>query len=163
MPARGVRVDTPAEQLTAGEARRTRVPRWAWAAGLAVVAVVLFVCYLRLSRTIPDNSDGSDQALQAWDMLHGNWLLHGWTVGDVSYYTTELPEYIVVELIRGLGPDVIHVAAAVTYTLLVLLAALLAKGRARGREALVRVLIASGIMIAPQLHLGASIVLLGAD
>jgi hypothetical protein len=48
-----------------------------------------------------------------------------------------------------------------TYTLLVLLVGLLAKGRARGREALVRVLIASGIMIAPQLYLGASIVLWG--
>jgi hypothetical protein len=96
-------------------------------------------------------------------MLHGDPLLRGWTVGDVSFYTTELPEYMGVELIRGLGPDVVHVAAAVTYTLLVLLAGLLAAGRARGREALVRVLIASGIMIAPQLHAGASIVLLGAD
>jgi hypothetical protein len=69
-----------------------------------VAALVLFLCYLRLSDTIPGNPDGADQALQAWDMLHGNWLLRGWTVGDVSYYTTELPEYIVVELIRGLGP-----------------------------------------------------------
>jgi len=93
-----------------------------------VAAVVLFLCYLGLSWTVPNGSDGADQALQAWDMLHGNWLLRGWTVGDVSYYTTELPEYMVVELIRGLGTDVVHVAAAVTYTLLVLLAGLLAKG-----------------------------------
>jgi hypothetical protein len=151
MPARGVRVDTPAEQPTAGEARRTRVPRWAWAAGLAVVAVVLFVCYLRLSRTIPDNSDGSDQALQAWDMLHGNWLLRGWTVGDVSYYTTEIPEYMIVEKIIGLGANVIHVGAAVTYMLLVLTAGWLAKGRATGREGVVRALVAAGILLAPQL------------
>ena len=48
--------------------------------GVAVAAVVLFLCYLRLSGTIPANADGSDQALQAWDMLHGNWLLSGWTV-----------------------------------------------------------------------------------
>jgi hypothetical protein len=68
-----------------------------------------------------------------------------------------------VELIRGLGPGVVHVAAGFTYTLLVLLAGLLAKGRAKGREALVRVLIASGIMIAPQLRFGASIVLLAPD
>jgi hypothetical protein len=122
-----------------------------WPVALAVAAVGLFLCYLRLSGTIPDNSDGSDQALQAWDMLHGNWLLHGWTVGDVSYYTTELPEYILVELIRGLGPSVIHVAAAVSYTLLVLLAGLLAKGRATGREGVARALIAAGILLAPQL------------
>jgi hypothetical protein len=117
---------------------------------MAVAAVVLFLCYLQLSRTVADNSDGADQALQAWDMLHGNLLLRGWTVGDVSYYTTELPEYMLVELIRGLGPDVIHVASAITYTLLVLLAGLLAKGQATGREGVVRALIAAGILLAPQ-------------
>ena len=151
MPAQGVRVGTPARQLTAGETRRSGLARWVWPAALAAAAVGLFFCYLRLSGTIPDNSDGSDQALQAWDMLHGNWLLHGWTVGDVSYYTTELPEYILVELIRGLGPSVIHVAAAVSYTLLVLLAGLLAKGRATGWEGAARALIAAGILLAPQL------------
>ena len=121
---------------------------------LAAVAIVLFICYLRLSGTVPINSDGSDQALQAWDMLHGNWLLRGWTVGDVSYYTTEIPEYIAVEKIIGLGPDVIHVASAATYTLLVLLAGLLAKGRASGREGIARALIASGILLAPELDHG---------
>src|ERR1700728_3306022 len=142
MPARGVRVDTPAEQLTAGEARRTRIPRWAWAAGLTVVAVVFFVCYVRLSRTIPDNSDGSDQALQAWDILHGNWLLRGWTVGGVSSYTNEIHEYVIVEKTIGLVANVIHVGAAATYMLLVLPAGWLAKGRATGREGVLRALVA---------------------
>ena len=132
-------VGAPARQLTAGETRRVRLARRAWPAALAAATVVLFLCYLRLSRTTPNGSDGADQALQAWDMLHGNWLLRGWTVGDVSYYTTELPEYMAVELIRGLGPDVIHVAAAVTYTLLVLLAGLLARdGRQDGKAWSVR-------------------------
>jgi hypothetical protein len=159
MPAQAVRVGAPPGPLTAGETRRVRLARWAWPAVLVVAAVVLFLCYLRLSRTVPDGSDGADQALQAWDMLHGNWLLRGWTVGDVSYYTTELPQYIVVELIRGLGPDVVHVAAAVTYTLLVLLAALLAKGRATGREGVVRALIAAGILLAPQLDHGIALLI----
>jgi hypothetical protein len=149
-----VRVETPAEPLTTAETGRSRLPRWLWAAGLAVLTVVLFVCYVRLSRTIPDNSDGSDQALQAWDILHGNWLLRGWTVGDVSYYTTEIPEYMIVEKIIGLGANVIHVGAGLTYTLLVLLAGWLAKGQARGREGVVRALTASGIMLAPQLGHG---------
>lgn len=144
-----VRVDPPAQPLTA--TGRSRLPRWAWPIGLAVVVVVLFVCYVRLSGTIPDNSDGSDQALQAWDVLHGNWLLRGWTVGDVSYYTTEIPEYMIVEKIIGLGANVVHVAAGLTYTLL---AGWLAKGRATGREGVVRALIASGILLAPQLGHG---------
>jgi hypothetical protein len=160
MPARGVRVDTPGEQPII---RRSRLPRWAWHAGLAVVAVVLFVCYVRLSGTIPDNSDGSDQALQASDMLHGNWLLRGWTVGDVSYYTTEIPEYMIVEKIMGLGANVIHVAAGLTYTLLVLAAGWLAKGRATGREGVVRALVASGILLAPQLGDGVHLLILQPD
>ena len=149
-----MRVDTPAAQLAAGETRRPRLARWVWAAGLALAAVVLFVCYVRLSGTVPDNSDGSDQALQAWDMLHGNWLLRGWTVGDVSYYTTEIPEYMIVEKIIGLGANVIHVAAGLTYTLLVLAAGWLATGRATGRPGVVRALVASGILLAPQLGNG---------
>jgi hypothetical protein len=151
--------DAPSRQLTAGESRRPGLARWAWPAALALVAVVLFLCYLRLSGTAPDNSDGSDQAMQAWDMLHGNWLLRGWTVGDVSYYTTELPEYIIVEKFLGFGPGVIHVGAAITYTLLVLLAGLLAKGRATGKEGVVRALIASGILLAPQLGHGVGLLL----
>ena len=79
---------------------------------------------LRLAGTYPVGSDGADQSLQAWDILHGNWLLRGWTVGDVSYYSTEIPEYMLIELFRGLGPSVVHVAGAITYTVLVLLAGL---------------------------------------
>ena len=127
--------------------RRRRAGR---AAGLAAAAVVLFLCYLRLSGTVPVNADGASNALQAWDMLHGNVLLHGWRLSDVSFYTTELPQYALVEAVRGLGPEVVHIAAAMTYTLLVLLAGLLAKGRATGREAVLRVGIAAGIMLAPQ-------------
>ena len=55
------------------------------------------------------------------DMLHGNVLLRGWTVSDVSFCITELPEYLVLDMVRGPGPDVVHVASAFTYTLLVLL------------------------------------------
>ena len=100
---------------------------------------------------MPIMSDGASQALQAWSMLHGNLLLHGWSLSDVSFYTTELPEYMLVELVRGLTPDVVHIAAALTYTLLLLTVGWLAKGTATGREGLIRVLLATGIMLAPAL------------
>jgi hypothetical protein len=128
---------------------------------LGVIAA--FACYLRLSRTRAVNSDGAGQALQAWDALHGNLLLRGWSLGDVSYYTTEVPQYMLVELLRGLNQDVVHVAAAMTYTLAVLLAALLAKGTSTGRPAVVAVLIAAGIMLAPQLSSGVNILLSSPD
>ena len=97
--------------MTEEEPGRRRLTRWVWLAGFAVAAVVLFIAYLRMSRTYPATSDGADQALQAWDMLHGNWLLHGWTLGDVTYSTTEIPEYALVEMVRGLGADVVHTGA----------------------------------------------------
>ena len=116
-----------------------------------LAAAVLFVCYWRQSLTQPISSDGAANALQAWDMLHGNLLLHGWLLSDVSFYTTELPQYMLIEAVRGLGPEVVNLAAAMTYTLLVLLAGLLAKGDAGGREGLARFLLAAGIVLAPQL------------
>jgi hypothetical protein len=135
-----------------------------WPAAYALSVVALFFCYLRISGTQPVTSDGASMALQAWDILHhGNWLLTGWSLTDVSFYTTEVPEYVLVDALRGLGPADVHTAAAITYTLLVILAALLAKGGKTGSEGLVRALIASGIMIAPQIGPGAFLLLLSPD
>ena len=144
-PARPVRHRPPrpgqpprqVRRKLAGPARRAATA-CAWLAAGAF----LYGCYLHISRTVPVDSDGAANALQAWDMLHGNLLLRGWRLSDVSFYTTELPEYMLIELARGLQPDVVHVAGAITFTLLVLLAAMLAKGRRRGREGAVRMGIA---------------------
>ena len=60
----------------------------------------------------------------------------------------------------GLRPEVVHICSALTYTLLVLLAAFVARGRARGAEGVIRALLAAGIMLAPQ-PTGPTQVLLG--
>jgi hypothetical protein len=137
--------------------------RLAWGAALVLTGAGLFTAYLLQSRTTGADSDASSIAIQAWDMLHGNMLLSGWWLGDVSFYTTELPEYMLVEAIRGLGPDDVHVCAALTYTLLVLLAAMVARGRATGRPGVVRALVAGGIMAAPALGYGTNTLLLSPD
>jgi hypothetical protein len=145
--------------------RPARTPAAALAvrAGLvALAAAVLFFCYWRQSQAVPLSSDGSSNVLQAWAMLHGNPLLHNWWVSDVSFYTTELPQYMLIEALAGLGPWVVHAAAAMTYTLLVLLAALLAKGRVQGRAGWARALLAAGLMLSPQLG-ATSILLLSPD
>ena len=127
-----------------------------------LAAAVLFFCYWRESQAVPLPSDSSGNVLQAWDMLHGNLLLRNWWVSDVSFYTTELPQYMLVEALTELGPWLVHVAAAMTYTLLVLLAALLAQGNARGGNGHSRALLAAGLMLAPQLS-ATSILLLSPD
>jgi hypothetical protein len=137
-----------------------RPPWWAWALGTVLAGAVLMFCYLRVAGATEVNSDAAGLVLQASDMLHGNLLLHGWWDTDVSFITTELPEYMGVTAVAGVRPEVVHVCAALTYTLLVLLAAFVARGRARGAEGVVRALLAAGVMLAPQ-PTGTTTVLLG--
>jgi hypothetical protein len=147
-----------------GARRRAGRPPWLlWAGGVLLVGIGLFTLYLRQSRLAPFNSDGASNMLQANVMLHGNLLLRGWWTSDVSFYTTELPEYMLVEAFRGLRPDVVHICGALTYTLTVLLGALLARGRARGRQGVVRALLAAGIMIAPSILGGTEVFLENPD
>jgi hypothetical protein len=112
-------------------------------AAIALSAGLLFVAYLQLSRTYPENSDEANILLMSWDMLHGNVLLHGWYLSDVSFYTTELPQYALLERLLGL-----------------LSAALLARGRTHGRASWPRMLLTAGIMVAPQLGVGVFVLLL---
>ncbi|GAA3452634.1 hypothetical protein [Dactylosporangium matsuzakiense] len=120
---------------------------------------VMLLGYLRIARANGTNADGAANALQAWDILHGNAFLAGWTLSDVSFFPTELIQYTLIELFCGLRPDVVHVAAASTYVLLIVFAALAARGDATGRAAWVRVGVVVAVMLVPQPHAGWSIVL----
>ena len=125
--------------------------RAAWPVVVVVVAVaVLFALYVRQSVITPMTSDGGANVLQAQSLLHGNLLLRGWWVSDVSFYPTELAQYALIEAVLGLSPWVVHVAAGMTYVLLVVLAAWVARGRARGGAGLARALVAGGIIVSPQ-------------
>jgi hypothetical protein len=152
----------PGQSVTS-DRRRTPPRQWRIVLLWSLFVIAAFFCYLRLGSTRAVDSDGAAQALQAWDMLHGNLLLRGWALSDVSFYTTELPQYMMVELVRGLGADVVSVAAAITFTLVLLLAALLAKGTATGASAVARVVITTGIMIAPEPSAGVKIFISSPD
>jgi hypothetical protein len=139
---------------------------------------VVFALNLRLSQTMASNSDSAGPMLQGWDMLHGNFLQHGWITADVPYYPTEVTEDALVALVRGLNSDAVHWGGALTYTLAMLFAALLAMGK-RGkpgkpgegeeagtpsrRQRIAMGAIAAGIMLAPQLSAGTYTLLLGPD
>ena len=151
---------TPAPWALPAESRGQR---WVWLVLFVAAVLALFAAYLRQAQTVRIGSDGASNALQAWDLLHGNVLLRAWTVSDVSFYTTELPQYALVELVRGLNSDVVHLAGAMSYTLIVLGGALLAKGSAGGREGAVRMIIAAGIMLAPSLGANTTILMSNPD
>ena len=147
-------------------ARAARSPwrrRLAWAVALAVALAALFLLSLSQSRSSALSSDGASNILQAQAMLHGNPLLRGWWTSDVSFYTTELPEYALAVAARGLSPDVVHICGALTYTLTVALAGLLARGRATGAAGLRRAGIAVAIMLAPSVLGGTEVFLENPD
>lgn len=112
------------------------------------VGAVFTGCFL-LAGSVPTDSDGAANILQAWAMLHGNVLLRGWQLSDVSFYLTELPEYMLAVAVRGLRPDVVQICAASTYTLCVLLVVLVAKAGASGREGAAAAALSAGIALAP--------------
>jgi hypothetical protein len=149
-------IQRPAESAGSGEryggsgVRR----RWAALAPYLAAGAVLFVAYLRLSETYGLNSDSSNILLMGWDLLHGNLLLHGWYMSDVSFFPTELPQYALLESFLGLHNQTAHVAAAMTYTLVFLFAVLLARSGSSGRTAWIKTAIAAGILLAPQFGLG---------
>ena len=143
--------------------RRLTARRLIIAAGSVLAVALLFLAYLRVSRTYPENSDESNDLLMAWDMLHGNVLLHGWYLSDVSFITTELPQYALLVWLFGLHTDTAHIAAAMTYTLVVILTVLLARGSGRQvprTEGRVRMLLAAALMFAPQLGVAVFVLLL---
>ena len=136
-------------------------------AAAAVGVALLFVAYLQMSRTYAENSDSANILLMSWDMLHGNVLLHGWYLSDVSFYSTELPQYALLEGLLGLHVGTAHVAAAMTYTLVLIFAVLLARGsrdragdRAGGRAAWPRMALTGALMVAPQLGVGVFVLLM---
>lgn len=131
---------------------RSRLPsaRAVLAGGAAVLAVaVVYLCALREASTVVPESDAASFAVQGWAMAHGNPLLHGWRLADASFYTIDLPVYALGVLIVGLRPDVVAVCAAAVFTILVVLAAVVARGRSRGLAGVLAVLVTTAIMAGP--------------
>jgi hypothetical protein len=126
------------------EARRLRAAA-AWiAGGLALAAL-----FTRISMAGQLNSDGANIALQGWDMLHGHLLLHGWITADASYYTFEVPQLAMAELLFGLTSLAAHVVSALTYVIVTALAVALARTGSRGTAAAARSAVVLAVLAVP--------------
>lgn len=146
--------------------------RWAalaWIAGCGG----LFAFLLRISVSSPTNSDMANVALQAWDLLHGHILLHGWVLSDASFYTFEQPVIAFSELLFGLGSLASHAAAALCYGIVAVSAVALAVTNSRGPARLARLGVVIAMLAVPLLvfanvritlgtpdHMGTSVFLL---
>jgi hypothetical protein len=126
-------------------ARRVRAATW------LVAAAVLFVLFLRVSLTEGAGSDAANNALQSWDMLHGHLLLHGWIIGDATYYTFDLPMIALAEVFVGLHTIAVHVAVALIYLIVTALAVIFAVTGSGGAARAVRAAVTVAVVSAPLL------------
>ena len=106
-------------------------------------------------------------------MLHGHLLLHGWIVGDVTFYTFELPLMAVVEVFLGLHTITVHVTEALVYLIVAGCAVAIAVTNSRGVSRAARAGVVVAVLAAPALvasdawiplgfpdHIGTSVFLL---
>jgi len=116
---------------------------------IVAAATALAAILLKISVFHPLSSDGANNALQGWDMFHGNFLLRGWILGDATYYTLELPLFGLVESVMGLRADITNVEVTLTYLLVLAIAMIVAKGRSTGMHAALRCLAVLFVLTAP--------------
>ena len=89
-------------------------------AARAVAGIMLCLCHVRMPGTQLVTPDAASNGPQGSDMLQGTVLLRGWTVSDASPASRNSPSTSSRKWSGARAPDVVHVAPAITYTLLVL-------------------------------------------
>jgi hypothetical protein len=132
-----------------------RRPRrwWPWAAW-AGSGIVLYALALRISIGGRIDSDGANSALQAWDLIHGHLLLHGWLLGDATFYLFELPLTGAVQLVFGLGTFSTHAASALVFLIVAACVVALAVTGSRGPAKAARSAVAIAVLAGPLLTMG---------
>lgn len=130
---------------------RPAARRWRAAAVWVGTGLALYAFFLRISSGARINSDGANNALQGWDLVHGHLLLHGWHIGDATFYAFELPVNGIMQLMFGLGNGATHIASALTYLIVAACAAALAVADSRGVARAVRCAVVVAVLAAPLL------------
>ena len=149
----GSELADPRTLLAPKENRGTHPAARRWLALAAWVAggLVLFAFFLRISLGERVDSDGANNALQAWDLVHGHLMLHGWIIGDATFYAFELPLNGIVQLLFGIGNLAVHIGSALTYLIVAACAVALAVTSSRGPARAVRCAVVVAVLAAPLL------------
>jgi hypothetical protein len=132
-------------------ATRPAARRWQAAAAWVAGGLVLFAFFLRISYGERVDSDGANSALQAWDLVHGHLLMHGWIFGDATFYAFELPLNGILELLFGVGNLAVHVGSALTYLIVTACAVALAATSSRGPATVARAAVVVTVLAVPLL------------
>ena len=99
-------------------------------AAVAVLALAglpaLGLLTARVALAYPVSSDDATGMLEAASVLRGNPLLKGWTVSNISFWTTDLPFYVAGVSLKGLDPALLRQVPSAIYAICVGLAIILA-------------------------------------
>jgi len=133
--------------------RRPAARRWLAAAAWVGTVLGLFAFFLRISRGSFVDSDGANSALQAWALLHGHFLLHGWILGDATFIFLELPVNALTQAIFGLGNFAAHAGSSLTFLFVTIGALALAVTGSRGPARAVRCAVVVVVLAVPLLTL----------
>ncbi len=112
---------------------------------LLVALMALTAFYLGVALRIPYNAEHAALMLMARSMIDGNWLLRGWTVAHQPLFTTELPFYVVGELILGFSWKVLYLVTGLHWAMIALIIVYLAAAGNDGRYTPSRLFVATSL------------------
>jgi hypothetical protein len=128
---------------------RPLVRRLVAALAWLVAAAAVYTLFLLITGGAAWSSDPANNALQAWDILHGHLLLHGWILGDVTFYTFELPLIALAEAVFGLSTTSLAVTLALVYLAVTACAVAIAVTGSRAAARVARAAVTLAVLIAP--------------
>ena len=126
------------KQIAAAPRGGTSRPAALVAVAVAVVAaaVGLFVLLYAIGvHAFAPDSDGATVALQGQVMLHGNVLLHRWSLSLDSFWTVDALWYLVAVLFYGLHPALLHAVPVLIVVAVIAVGVVMAIEERRGAAA----------------------------
>src|SRR5665213_561483 len=129
--------DNPDTSVARNRVLRVVLLVLACAAGLALLTSLS-------QHAVPNNSDSSTVVLEGYAMIHGNPLLHNWSLSLDSFWTVDAPFYALAYLLVGLRPILVNFIPALLGLLVIVSGACIARDGVRGRAA---VIAASAVVI----------------
>jgi hypothetical protein len=118
---------------------------------LAIIGcVALLLLLTSISRhAVANNSDSSTVVLEGYAMVHGNPLLHNWSLSLDSFWTVDAPFYALGYLVFGLRPVLVNFVPALLAVLVIVLAACMAREGIRGRAAVIAAAFVTILLVLP--------------
>lgn len=113
----------------------------------AICLCTLYLLYLLYSVSkLPMNSDGATMLLYADEVLSGNIFLSGWSLSGLTFFTTDLPFYLIGVWVFGVGLKAFHTAVFLMYSCMTFSALLVALYGIRHKWTAAMLMLATGLI-----------------